>query len=42
LIAGVSLFDALALATTGWTGGVVIALACFGLTLFFQQYIKGT
>lgn len=42
LIAGVSLFDALALATTGWTGGVALALVCFGLTLFFQQYIKGT
>jgi hypothetical protein len=42
LIAGVSLFDALALATTGWTDGAVAALVCFGLTIFFQQYIKGT
>ncbi|MEO1440053.1 MAG: hypothetical protein AAFV33_06580, partial [Chloroflexota bacterium] len=42
LIAGVSLFDAMALATTGWVGGVVITIACFGLTLFFLRYIAGT
>ena len=42
LIAGVSLFDALALATTGATTGVFLALCAFAITLFFQQYIKGT
>jgi 4-hydroxybenzoate polyprenyltransferase len=42
LIAGVALLDALALAAMGATFGVVLALAAFGLTLFFQRYIKGT
>lgn len=42
MIAGVALLDALVLASrdAGW--GVVIALACFGLTIFFQRYIRGT
>ncbi len=42
LIAGVSLLDALVLAVTGSTVGVILALLAFGLTLFFQRYIKGT
>ncbi|GAB4518437.1 MAG: UbiA family prenyltransferase [Anaerolineae bacterium] len=42
LIAGVSLFDAIVMATVGATTGVILALAAFILTLFFQQYIKGT
>ena len=42
LIAGVSLLDALVLMVMGSTVGVVFALLAFGLTLFFQRYIKGT
>ena len=42
LIAGVSLLDALVLMVTGSTVGVTLALLAFGLTLFFQRYIKGT
>jgi 4-hydroxybenzoate polyprenyltransferase len=42
LIAGVALCDALVLAITGAWLGVLLALAAFGLTLFFQRYIKGT
>ena len=42
LIAGVSLLDALVLAVAGSTTGVILALVAFGLTLFFQRYIKGT
>ena len=42
LIAGVALCDALVLAAAGAWLGVALALAAFGLTLFFQRYIKGT
>ena len=42
LIAGVALFDALVLATTGAPVGVALALMAFGLTLFLQRYVKGT
>jgi hypothetical protein len=42
LLAGISLLDAAALAVTGWWFGAVIAVVCFGLTLFFQRYISGT
>ncbi len=42
LIAGVSLLDALVLTVVGSVTGVVLALLAFGLTLFFQRYIKGT
>ena len=42
LIAGVSLFDAMAIATQNLTPFVILALVTFGITLFLQQYIKGT
>jgi 4-hydroxybenzoate polyprenyltransferase len=42
LIAGISLLDALVLAASGALVGVALALAAFGLTLFFQRYIEGT
>lgn len=42
LIAGVSLLDALLLASRDETTGVVIALLCFGLTIFLQRYVRGT
>lgn len=42
LIAGVSLLDAMVLASQGTQPGVLVAFGCFGLTLFFQRFIKGT
>lgn len=42
LIAGIALVDGLVLATAGALAGVALALAAFGLTLFFQRYIQGT
>ncbi len=42
LIAGVALCDALVLALVGAWLSVGLALLAFGLTLFFQRYIKGT
>ncbi len=42
LIAGIALYDMLVLGVAGSAIGVVLALAAFALTLFFQRYIKGT
>ena len=42
LIAGISLLDALVLATAGSPPGVLLALVSFGLTLFLQRYVRGT
>lgn len=42
LIAGISLLDALLIAATGSLALAVLALAGFGVTLFFQRYISGT
>jgi len=42
LIAGISLLDALLIAGTGSVALGVLALAGFGVTLFFQRYIAGT
>jgi 4-hydroxybenzoate polyprenyltransferase len=42
LIAGIALYDGLVLAAAGAVTGVVMALAAFGATLFFQRYIRGT
>ena len=42
LIAGISLLDALLIAGSGSLGLAVLALAGFGVTLFFQRYIAGT
>jgi len=42
LIAGISLLDALVLATAGSLFGVLLALAAFGLTLSLQRYVRGT
>ncbi len=42
LIAGISLLDAMVLATHEAWWGVGIALFAFGATLFFQRYIRGT
>jgi len=42
LIAGISLLDALLIAGTGSVALAVLALAGFGVTLFFQRYISGT
>ena len=42
LIAGISLLDALVLATTGSPLGVLLALVAFGLTLSLQRYVRGT
>ena len=42
LIAGISLLDAMLIAGTGSVALAVVALAGFGVTLFFQRYISGT
>ena len=42
LIAGISLLDAMLIAGSGALALAVIALAGFGVTLFFQRYIAGT
>jgi 4-hydroxybenzoate polyprenyltransferase len=42
LIAGISLLDAMLIAGSGALALAVIALAGFGVTLFFQRYISGT
>ena len=42
LIAGISLLDALVLATAGSPPGVLLALVAFGLTLSLQRYVRGT
>ncbi len=42
LIAGISLLDAMLIAGAGSAGLAVLALAGFGVTLFFQRYIAGT
>jgi hypothetical protein len=42
LIAGISLFDSLVLAAAGSFLNVLLALLAFGLTLYFQRYVKGT
>lgn len=42
LIAGISLLDALVLASMQAVPGLFAALAAFGLTLFLQRYVKGT
>jgi 4-hydroxybenzoate polyprenyltransferase len=42
LIAGISLLDALVLATAGSPPGVLLALVAFGLTLSLQHYVRGT
>jgi 4-hydroxybenzoate polyprenyltransferase len=42
LIAGISLLDAMLVAGTGSVALAVLALAGFGVTLFFQRYIAGT
>jgi 4-hydroxybenzoate polyprenyltransferase len=42
LIAGISLLDALLIAGSGSVALAVLALAGFGVTLFFQRYIAGT
>jgi 4-hydroxybenzoate polyprenyltransferase len=42
LIAGISLLDALLIAATGSLALAALALAGFGVTLFFQRYISGT
>ena len=42
LIAGISLLDAMVLATHEAWWGVAVALVAFGATLFLQRYIKGT
>ncbi|MFN8522820.1 MAG: UbiA family prenyltransferase [Chloroflexota bacterium] len=42
LIAGISLYDAVVLASLGSTGGVAVALVAFALTLWFQRFIEGT
>lgn len=42
LIAGISLLDALLIAGTGSVTLAAVALAGFGVTLFFQRYIAGT
>jgi hypothetical protein len=42
LIAGISLLDALLIAGTGSLALAVLALAGFGVTLFFQRHIAGT
>ena len=42
LIAGISLLDAMLIAGTGALALAVIALAGFGVTLFFQRYVAGT
>jgi 4-hydroxybenzoate polyprenyltransferase len=42
LIAGISLLDAMLIAGTGSVALAGLALAGFGVTLFFQRYIAGT
>jgi 4-hydroxybenzoate polyprenyltransferase len=42
LIAGISLLDALLIATTGAFALATLAIAGFACTLFFQRYITGT
>jgi 4-hydroxybenzoate polyprenyltransferase len=42
LIAGISLLDALLIAGSGAPALALVALAGFGVTLFFQRYIAGT
>jgi 4-hydroxybenzoate polyprenyltransferase len=42
LIAGISLLDALLIAGTGSLALAGLALAGFGVTLFFQRYVSGT
>ena len=42
LIAGISLLDAMLIAGTGTAGFALVAVAGFGVTLFFQRYIAGT
>jgi hypothetical protein len=42
LIAGISLFDALVLASVGASTFVAAALITFGATLVFQRYVEGT
>lgn len=42
LIAGISLVDALVLATHEAWWGVLVALVAFAATIFFQRYIRGT
>lgn len=42
LIAGISLLDAMLIAGTGSVALAGLALAGFGVTLFFQRYISGT
>jgi len=42
LIAGISLLDAMLIAGTGSLALAGLALAGFGITLFFQRYIAGT
>ena len=42
LIAGISLFDALVLASVGASTFVLAALVTFGATLVFQRYVEGT
>jgi 4-hydroxybenzoate polyprenyltransferase len=41
LIAGISLLDAMLIAGSGAHGLALLALAGFGVTLFFQRYISG-
>jgi len=42
LIAGIALLDALFIAWAGAPGLAFLAIACFGLTMGGQQYVKGT
>lgn len=42
LIAGIAVLDALLVATTNWSWGVVAALACAVLTRVGQRYVPGT
>lgn len=42
LIAGISLLDALFMATVGALGGSALAVACFVLTLALQRWVSGT
>ncbi|GAB5518003.1 MAG: UbiA family prenyltransferase [Rhodothermales bacterium] len=42
LIAGVSLLDALLLASFGWQAGVLVALGLFMFTLVLQRWVRGT
>jgi hypothetical protein len=42
LIAGISLLDALLIAWAGAPGLAFLAIACFGITMGGQQWIKGT